>query len=446
MLVTLPFAMLLLDYWPLGRISNSEFRIANFKGLVLEKIPFMAMSGIVVMLTIKLQATAGAVSTLDRSPLGFRIENAAVSYGRYLGKTFWPVDLALPYVQLERWPWLTVAGAVAILICACAFALWRARKYPFVFTGWFWFLGTLLPVIGLVQAGPQSMADRFTYLPLLGVFIILVWSATEMAQRCHLSRATLTTVAILLLGACRARTVDQLKYWRNSETLFRHTLAVDKNNYIAYNNLGVYQADKGLTDEAIDNYRQALRINPSPEQAFNNLGNALMAQKKYAEAITNFEAALKLIPNQLEALNNYGNALARVGRTDDAIRQYQLALQRDPDFTDAHNDWGNALAMQGKFSEAAQHYREVLCRKPYDADVHLNLGNVFALQGKFAEAVIEFREAVRLKPNDVVKRLNLANALSHDGDTPEAINQLREVLRLAPDNVQARQQLQELQK
>ena len=431
MVVTLPFVLLLLDYWPLKRFQFSAF---SFQ-LLLEKIPFLLLSVALSFVTYLTQSAVGAVSSLGRLSLADRVGNAFVSYARYLGKTFWPVKLALPYPHPGSWPGEAVLAAAALVAVLCVAALWFGRKRAYVATGWFWFFGMLIPAIGLIQTGAQAMADRFTYLPLIGVFVIVVWGAGELFARWRTpGKLTLT---LLVLAGCVGVTRAQLAYWRNSETLFRHALAVTKNNYPAFNGLGAELARTGRGAEAIAAYRSALDIRPDHAPTLNNLGNALLARGQFAEAIGCFQAALSnpIIEDQVH--NNLGNALAASGRMEEAIAQFQLALQRRPDFTDAHNNLGNALAMRGDLDGAIGHYREALRLMPGDSGAESNLGYALALQKKFPEALPHCQTALRLAPKDSRAHNNLGFTLAGLERHEEAVQAYQEALRLQPDYAQA---------
>ena len=371
MLVTLPFAMLLLDYWPLRRLplpshgSLVTTQRATFLSLVREKIPFFLLSIIAGAMTFLLHKKNEGIVSLIEFPLGARIENAFVSYVRYLGKTFWPVKLATPYLLSEHWPGIQVVLAVVLVMSLSLAAVWLGRRRPYVFVGWFWFLGTLIPVIGLAQAGYQAMADRFTYLPLIGVFLILVWGASEVSGHGRTPKTAIIGMAGLMLAACAFRTRDQLHYWRNGESLFRHTIAVTENNYVAYYNLGTALATRGQLDEALDDFREALQIRPDYAEPHNNLGIILVMRGNLEEAIQHFHEALRFRPN----------------------------------YADAHLNLGFALVSQGKFDEANQQYWEVLRLAPDNAYAHLNLGIALARLGRRGEAVAQLLEALRLKPD-----------------------------------------------
>jgi tetratricopeptide (TPR) repeat protein len=420
MLVTLPFVLLLLDYWPLGRGGKAEARgpdgpaifprPSTLGGLVLEKLPFLFLAAVSCVLTIRAQR--GAVQTWTEFSAGMRIENAIVACVRYLGKTFWPVNLAVPYPHPGHWPAPVVIGSAVLVAALSAVALWFGRRLPFVVTGWFWFLGTLVPVIGLVQVGIQSLADRYTYVPLIGIFIGVVWSARAVIRRWRIPAVAAVGLAIAVLGACAVRTRVQLSYWQNSESLFRHAIAVTRNNALAHYSLGYALAQKGDLDEAISHYQQALRIRSDSAEILENLGNALVNRGRYDEAIRCYESALRLEPNRASIPGGLGAAFFNTRRLDQAGEQFGLFLREFPG----------------------------------DAAAHFNLGNVFALQNRWQDAVAEYTQAVLWAPRSPKYHFALGAAFAQTGRRDAAITELKEALRLKPDNAEAKQLLESLAK
>ena len=275
MLVTMPFVLLLLDYWPLNRVRNAECGMWNFKNLVLEKIPFFALAAAASVVTFVTQNRGGAVMTVESLPLGARVGNALISYCRYLGKTFWPTDLAVFYPHPGYWPLEEVLLAGAFLCGISALLLVKRRQCPFMLMGWLWFVGTLVPVIQLVQSGGQAMADRFTYFPSLGVLVLAIWGAHESTRRWRHQVIVLSVAASAAIVLCVAVTRHQLGYWRDGETLFRHTLEVTKNNFVAHNNLGAALLKEGRTKEAIRQFLAAVNINPDDPDAEGKLAGVL---------------------------------------------------------------------------------------------------------------------------------------------------------------------------
>jgi Flp pilus assembly protein TadD len=399
MLVTLPFLMLLLDWWPLNRISDFRFPISDLKRLLLEKIPFLALSAAACVVTFIVQQHGGAVATLVKVPMTGRLENAFVSFARYLGKTFWPVSLATPYPHPGHWPVMAALLAFALFAGLCTAAVWFRKQFPFAFTGWFWFAGALVPVIGLVQVGNAAMADRYTYLPLIGVFITLVWGAGVAVAHWRLPRP-LAAAALLLLLAAVWRTRDQIGCWQNSGTLFTHALAVTENNYVAENNLGTWFSKNGQVADAMDCFRRSLQIQPDNPDALFNLGNAFARLGNWDEAITNYQRVLQVAPPKADIFVNLGLALAAKKQFADAVAEFEAALKLDPDSADAHNNLAAVLFIEHRFDEAARHYREALRLAPDDPRIYANLGDVLVRLGQIPDAVKCYQEALRLNPGD----------------------------------------------
>lgn len=495
MLVTLPFLLLLLDIWPLKRLSigmppekgnNRTSSNEPWHRLLLEKIPWFILIIASSWITYVVQKKGGAVSAaLD---LNARLGNALISYCRYLHKFVWPEKLSVLYPHPGSWPGIMVAGAAIFLLAVSAAALWQFRKRPWIFVGWFWFIGTAIPVIGIVQVGIQSMADRYTYIPMIGVYIMATWATCELTSHLKSRRQLLTVSSIVILSICSVLTVRQIGVWRNSMTLFENAVAVTEKNYLAYNNLGFFLSEQSRSlsgearlrkiDEAIARYRQSLEIKPNYEEALNNLGHALAEKGLHAEAIPYYRQALKIKPDLLEAHNNLGNALSEVRQIKEAIDHFNFVLEREPDHADAHNNIGVALAMDGqiekamhhlqkavelnpgsisarsnlgnayavqrKFDQAAEQFRAVLQMKPNDARVHNNLANVFSSLGNIDEAITHYRRAIELEPINPEANYNLALVLIRKGQRDEAIVHLKEALRLRPSYLEAQRQLQRL--
>ena len=335
MLVTLPFVMLLLDWWPLRRFSSStpDHQPATPGRLALEKLPFLALS--VVSSTATFVNQERVMPSLVNMPIGIRTVNAIVSYVRYLLKMFWPVNLAVPYPHPGYWPFVYLCLSAALIVWVSLAVMRAGRRFPFLVTGWFWYLGMLVPVIGLTQVGVQSMADRYTYLPLVGVFIMLVWGAGEAFQHWRVPVAVIWGLAIMVLTACAARTVDQVKYWRNSETLFRHAIAVTKYNDIAYSNLAATLVAKGEFDEAVALIRESLPFTSNKPVAHYNMGNIFVSQNRLDEAVKEFNEALRLKPDFPQAHNNLAGVLLMQGHPDTAVQHYEEALRLDPNLETA---------------------------------------------------------------------------------------------------------------
>jgi tetratricopeptide (TPR) repeat protein len=444
MLVTLPFVMLLLDWWPLQRISNPEFQMANFRRLLLEKIPFFVLSAISCVITFIVQKKSGAVATLTGFSMPARIENTFVSYARYLGKALWPDPLAVPYPFPDHWKLSLVIYSVALMAGLSAIAVLFARKFPFAFTGWFWFVGTLVPVVGVVQVGNQSMADRYTYLPLIGVFIFFAWGAGELRTSWRVPRPLVFFLAATILAACAARSRIQTTYWQNSETLFTHALAVTEDNYVACNNLGVWLVDRGQTAEAMDYFQKSLQMNPDDADTMYNLGEVQSRLGNLDAAANYYRRALQIDPEHANALYNLGNTMTRLGRVDEAIADYSRSLQIDPDRADILDNLGFALAAKKQFPEAVANFEAALKLDPDFPDAHNNLATVLFMEHRFDEAAQHYREAIRLTPDNPQIYANLGDTLVRQGNIPEAVQNYQTALRLKPDDAKTRAKLQAL--
>ena len=433
MLVTLPLVMLLLDYWPLRRFEPSTLsqQLAAIGRLVWEKAPFLLLSVASSVVTVLAQRTA--MTPVSAISLPSRLANALASYARYLGKTIWPVDLALPYPHPGTWPLVQVLMAGVLVGALCLGAVLAARRFPFVLTGWFWFLGMLIPVIGLVQVGLQSMADRYTYLPLVGLFIVLAWGAAEVLARWRLPKGAVGAAIAAGLVLCGLLARHQVGYWRNGERLFRHAAAVTKDNYIALNLIGISLERERRLDEAVDCYRSAIRMKPTYADAQFNLGNALVARGQYTEAVASFETTLRHVPWYYEARNNLANSLLKLGRSDEAVTQYQLALEHAPDGGRIHENLAAILAARGKLVEAVEHYRQALTLRPDNASTHYALGLTLALQGEWNGAIGQYTETLRLAPGNAEAEYNLGYALRVQKRLDEAMAHLGEALRLKPE-------------
>jgi len=376
-LVTMPFVMLLLDYWPLERVTGDTRRVAGISRLVREKIPFFALAAAASVVTFVVQKTGSSVVTGESLPLGARVGNALISYCRYLGKIFYPTDLAVFYPHPGYWPMGKVLLAGGLLLGLTSWFFVQRRRYPFLLMGWLWFVGTLVPMIGLVQTGGQAMADRHTYIPSLGVLILAIWGVFELTRRWRYHAIALSLAGSVAIVLCLAMTRQQLGYWQDNETLFRHALAVTENNFLAHNNLGDALLHQGQIQEALSHFQEAVRINPLAPESHNNLG--------------------------LVYLN--------LGQTDKAISQFQEALRRKPDFVYAHINLGLAFLKMGDNYGAASQFQETVRLKPDFVAARVNLGIALLNQGQTDEAISQFQEALRLRPGFTQAQTCLARAL-----------------------------------
>ena len=443
MLVTTPFVLLLLDYWPLNRMRSAECGVRNWRSLVLEKIPFFILALASSVITFAAQDKGGAMTGTHGLPLGLRIENAVVSYFRYIQKMFWPTDLAIFYPHpesqheiSEQLPLGIVIGIGILLAAILAAGILAGRKRPCLLIGLLWFFGTLVPVIGIVQVGGQGWADRYSYIPLIGLFIVLAWGATDILNRLNAGKIIFPILAAAALAACAAATRIQLGYWKDNITVFTRALACTKWNATAHFNLGAALEEKGNFDEAMKHYVITLQIDPAYANAQYNIGHALAAQGKPAEAIEAYQKVFSLNPNHLFTHNNLGNVYLGLGRREDAMHEYQQALKINPSNAPAHFNLGKVLADEGKYDEAIPHYNEALRLRPRYVEALTGLGLALAIHGNVGQALPPLREVVRLMPNNVEARLNLGNVLTDAGKVDEARREFEIALKLQPDLVE----------
>jgi len=406
MLVTLPLVMLLLDYWPLERFRVERSGL-GVRVLILEKIPFFTLSAASCVVTFIVQQKGGAVASLVKVSMAGRLENAFVSYARYLGGTLFPMSLANPYPHPGHWPLLTALLAFALFVGLCGTAICLMKRFPFVFTGWFWFVGMLVPVIGLLQVGNAAMADRYTYLPLIGLFIAVVWGAGEAVVNWRLPQSAVAMIVLLLLASASWRTREQIGFWQNSGTLFTHTLGVTENNYVAENDLGTWLSGNGQVAEAMEHFRLSLHIQPDNPDALFNLGNACAKLGNWDEAVEDYQGALKIAPAQADILDNLGFALVMNKQYTDAITNFEESLKLDPDSADAHNNLATVLFIEQRFDEAAQQYREALRLNPDNPQIYANLGDALVRLGQIPDAVNCYQEALRLNPGNTTVKARL---------------------------------------
>jgi len=393
MLVTLPFLLLLLDYWPLGRFGHRTGAEHGSKQsphlpvdarkrpalgrLIIEKWPFFLVAAGACVMTLLAQR-AEAIVSMQEFPLGHRVGNAVIAYGSYLAKCIWPVNLAVLYPAKLHLNWVSLGCAVVVLGAISALAIRTVRRQPYLLMGWLWFLGTLVPVIGLVQVGSQAMADRYTYVPLIGIFVLIAFGADELAARWTVVRRGLASMGILVLLACLGITSRQLQYWQDSEQLFRRAVAVTIDNAPALAGLGDALARQGKHDEALEHFREALRLAPASLNAHNDLANLLAQLEQLAEAEAHYRAALQLNPNLPLIHCNLGLLLVRQGRIEEALTLYATAAQLDARDPRPHQFAGHAHRRQGKIPEAIASYHAALTRDSEDVGSLIALAQVLA--------------------------------------------------------------------
>ena len=388
MLVTLPMVMLLLDFWPLQRfrIPQHEPGGVQLPGKLAislrEKVPFFLLSLFSGLITFYAQDKGEAVATLRLVPFGLRVENALLAYLKYLGKLFWPRDLAVFYPFPASVPLWQAIGALLVLFLITTAVLRLRRRFPYLAVGWFWYLVTLVPVIGLIQVGAQSMADRYSYIPSIGIFIMVAWGAADLSKGLARREGMLALLAGAVLLACAVLTWQQLGYWADNFSLYRHTLQVSGAAELIHNNLGSALASEGNLDAAIQEYREALRISPDYMEAHYNLAMALGTKGDAAAAISEYREAHRLSPANTKILINLGSTLAGIGNLDAAELEYGKVLQISPDSMEAHYCLGLAHAGKGEFDLAIREFQEALRINPNFADAANNLARVSALKGK----------------------------------------------------------------
>jgi tetratricopeptide (TPR) repeat protein len=416
-LVTFPVLFLLLDLWPLERVSLASLRTRVALRRALEKLPWLAVSAAMSLAAIRDQRGGGAAQDLAVLNVTDRIANAVHGYVHYLGKTFWPFDLS-PYYPHPSLPMtggaplsIGVVAASVLLLAVVTAAAWRARSRPYWLVGWLWFVGTLVPVIGLVQVGGQAYADRYTYLPLCGLFIALVWGASDALARVDLpGRRRLlfaVTASALVVVSCAGLAWRQAGYWHDSERLYRHALSIHPNNMLMRTNLGVALQDAGRS----------------------------------AEALVEFERALELAPNYPLLHFRSGLAHAQTGDLAAAEERLRYALVLTPDIVPVHASLADVLLMQGRADDAIAQYRQALARQPRNPALHAALGRALHTAGRLTEAEAANREALAIAPNHVPALYQLANVLGAAGRTDLALAELRRVLKLAPNHEGARARL-----
>ena len=510
MLVTLPFVLLLLDFWPLGRLGPAvpaplpapapsaphrpwtvdcgpacaeatagrlwTVDCGLWTKLVLEKLPFFCLAFASCIVTYLVQhATHATTSVL---PLASRLANAVASYLKYLGKTAWPTRLAVFYPHPDtrypvshQWPAWAIAAGVLLLAAVSWFALSRLRRQPWLAVGWFWFLGTLAPVIGLIQVGGQAMADRYTYIPLIGIFIVMVWAAAEALDRRPAGRAALAATGVAAIVASVAATEHQVGFWRDDFTLFQHALDVTTDNAVAqfrvgmglrqrgkaaeaiphfkkvieaapaladgYYGLAVTLAGEGRSQEAAQLFLTALSLSPWDPRIHNDYGGLLWVMGRRPEAEAQYLEALRLDPDSPEALANLGVALSARGDLDGAIARFTAALRLKPDYAEVLTRLAESFLRQGRLADAEAKYRDCVRLQPTNAELRINLGGVLWREGRANDALAQYREAARLQPQMPVARLNLGTALSAQGLFPGAEAEFEAAVRLKPDSLEA---------
>jgi tetratricopeptide (TPR) repeat protein len=452
MLVTIPFVMLLLDFWPLKRFQYQyDFNLKSEEAcrnairrnyrIIIEKIPLFIPVVISCIVTFFAQKSEGAVKAIEALPMKYRIENAIVSYVNYVLKAIWPHKLAVfyphPVDSLSEWH---IIGATLLIVASILFAIKAFKEHPYVAVGLFWYLGTLVPVIGLLQVGDQAMADRYTYIPLIGIFIVIAWGGANILKRWPYRKIYLVIFALIILSALTERSFSQASHWKNSITLFEHTINVTENNYKAHNNLATALGPIDL-DEAISHYREALRINPNYVTSLTNLGIALVDKGNYDEAVSCFTKVLEIDPQNTDARMNLANVFFEQEKSEKAISMYREILKTDPEDADTHYNIACVLSSEGKINKAVLHYKETIRINPRYSKAHYNLGNILLSQGKIAEAFYHFAMVIQFKPDFVQAYNKLGVILCRQGKFNKAGVFFSKALQIDPEFSEARANL-----
>ncbi len=457
MAVTLPFILLLIDYWPLRRFKfhgtnceeYQEFTPSPHRArqnlsisrLISEKISLFILAALLSLFTIFANSKVGALSAFARLPLKVRVENAVVSYVKYVVKMFWPNRLAVLYPHPVHLPSFEVALAAMSFLVAAVLVFLAGRKRPYVIVGCLWYTVTLLPTAGLLQSGVQAMADRFTYIPFIGLSIIVIFSTTDYLVRYRYGKLVLAISGVLVLIILMFFTIVQVGRWKNSVTLFRHTLRVTANNYVIHNNLGVTLARQGNDQEAFEHYTKALEINPRYSDAHYNLAALLARRGMDQEATAHFIETLRIEPERVGAHNDLGVILAKQGKFQEAIAHLAKCVIIDPDYAEAYFNIGFILVQQGRSKEAIPYFNEALRIKPKDDKIHNNLAAALAAAGRTEEAITHYNQALQINPGNSDAHYNLASLLTFQGKDQEAMLHYYKVLQINPSDAQAHYEL-----
>ncbi|MBN2574280.1 MAG: tetratricopeptide repeat protein [Deltaproteobacteria bacterium] len=437
MLVTLPAVLLLLDYWPLLR-----WQTMGVRRLLLEKVPFLLLSIASAIVTFCVQRAGGGMADLVQLPVGDRAQNLVVSYARYASKLLWPADLAVLYPFRGGWSPAEVIGSSLFLLAVTVAVVARRGRRPYLLVGWLWFVGMLVPVIGIVQVGQQTMADRYMYLPMLGLVLLATWGLVELAgERRRLARGLAVLAAGSTLGYALF-TYREIGHWRDGETLFRRAVAVTGGSGTSHYKLGLALNEKGKLDEAYRELRLSLAAAPGSYAALAALGVVCKRQGKVDQAIAHLEAALGQNPGAAESHYQLGTALDKKGRFDEAIAAYERALGIDPGLADAHLGIGTVLGRKGRIPEAIARFERALAIDRANAPAYYNLGMAHAMLGDLEAAGAAFRKSLVLAPGNPDAHNNLGLVLVEQGRRGEAVAEFQEALRLKPSHERARHNLE----
>jgi protein O-mannosyl-transferase len=447
MVVTLPFVLLLLDFWPLGRFQPEPWgkTLAAEHGkapgisrtgwfCVAEKIPFFVLSGISSYITLIAQHKGHAIINLEQAGLMARVMNVIIAYVAYIEKAFLPVHLSAYYPYYPSYPPILVMLSGLLLVLVTVLAFLKRREAPYFMVGWLWFLGTLVPVIGIVQVGTQAMADRYTYVPMTGIFLCLVWLFADVFGKNRYGKPLLAISFIFLLMVLTLATRNEAAYWKNSEVLFRRAIDVTGNNYLAHYGLGCVLSGKGDINQAVKEYREALKCNPKFIEAYNNLGSALFLKGDEDGAIRCYLAALSLNPHRADIFQNIGAAYYRKGNMRYALIYFRRAVLEEPDNQDAQHDLKAAGNAQAKIEKRISEISEGMAKEPHNVKLHMELGRIYHQQDEYDAAIGQYQKVLSLEPGNIQALDLLTRIYYAKKDYPKAIDTLLEIRRLYPDN------------
>ncbi len=474
MLVTLPFVLLLLDYWPLQRFAeinpgrkvqpevlktvtsdqqkkkskkkdalkeileikkqaNPEYKWSLIYPLLWEKIPFFALALLSSVATYMAQQKGGSVSSVEVLSPAARIGNAFISYIAYIGKMIWPNNLSVFYPYPEGLLLWQGFGAVSLLIVITIAVFRIGKRHVYVTTGWLWYLGTLVPVIGIVQVGSQAMADRYTYIPLIGLFIVVAWGVPELLKEWKYRKEMLFAAAALSIMCLSIISWKQVGHWQNNFTLYDHALAVTENSWLAYDNRGVAYYSQGGYKQAIEDFNRAIEIKPHHEKTYNNRGNAYHALGRYRQAIEDFNKAIEIKTDFPEAYNNRGNAYLALGNYKLAMGDINKAMEIKPDYATAHNSRGNVYQNLGNYHQAIEDYGRAIENKPRYAEAYYNRGTAYNKLGNYRQAIEDLNRAINLKPDYPEAYVNRGFACKGLGNYQQAIEDYGSAIQIKPD-------------
>ena len=455
MIVTLPFVLLLLDYWPLKRFHfQKSFKIikTNDKvtpfNLIWEKTPAFLLVAISCVITFYAQKFGGAVASLNTLPISARISTACISYIKYIEKMVFPVNLSFFYPYATTMNWWEFATSVLFLLFISFMALKTARNHPYFIVGWLWYLGTLVPVIGIIQIGGQSLADRYTYIPLIGLFIISAWGIPELLKKFKYKKLIISISSASLILILLTLTWKQTTFWENSIILYEHALEVTSDNYLAHNNLGTELEKAGYLEEAIIHYNHAVRINPLSSEAHTNIGSALYIQGDTKNAIPHFISAINIKPNNGLLHYNIGLALEKEKQLDKAVEHFFMALKLNPEIENIHEVLGFALFELGQNTKAIHHYLKALNNNASTNlfKIYNNLGTALYKNGNINEAINHYLKALEIKPDLAETYNNLGVAFIRIGNLDKAISYFQKAIEVEPNYLNAKSNLKKLSK